>query len=125
MNILKNFTAKELSCPHCRRMKFTDQSIDSLQKLQKARDIYNKPIMVNSAYRCPVHNIVVGGASASYHLQGRAFDMRPVRSLKEIEFDLLIFCLQQAGFSYIRWYKKRRFIHADNRPGKSRLRIIQ
>lgn len=46
------------------------------QQLQKVRDYINKPIIINSAYRSPKHNAKVGGAKNSYHLYGKAVDIR-------------------------------------------------
>lgn len=46
--------------------------------LQRIRDYYLKPIIVNSAYRCNSHNTKVGGASRSFHLRGLAVDFRVV-----------------------------------------------
>lgn len=44
-------------------------------KLQKIRDHFGAPVTINSAYRTPGYNAKVKGAKASYHLQGRAFDI--------------------------------------------------
>ncbi len=35
-----------------------------------------RPITVFSGYRCPGHNRLVGGAHMSFHLEGKAADMR-------------------------------------------------
>lgn len=35
----------------------------------------NMPITISSGYRCPQLNAAVGGASRSYHLEGRAVDI--------------------------------------------------
>lgn len=35
-----------------------------------------KPVLINSAYRCPSRNAAVGGAKNSQHLTGRAVDIR-------------------------------------------------
>jgi uncharacterized protein YcbK (DUF882 family) len=51
--ITKNFNEDELKCTHCGDMHFTDLAV---QKLQKVRDRYNKPMYLTSAYRCPVYN---------------------------------------------------------------------
>ena len=44
--------------------------------LDPAREKLGKPIMVNSGFRCVVHNRKVGGASSSQHMRGEAADMR-------------------------------------------------
>ena len=43
--------------------------------LQECRDILAKPIVVNSCYRSPRVNALVGGSRSSYHLTGCAVDI--------------------------------------------------
>jgi hypothetical protein len=43
--------------------------------LQPLRDIYQKPMKVNSGYRCPVLNEIVGGVPSSQHVKGEAADI--------------------------------------------------
>jgi len=43
--------------------------------LEAIRVHFGKPIVVNSAYRTPTYNQKVGGATNSYHMKGRAFDI--------------------------------------------------
>lgn len=45
--------------------------------LNEVREEFGEPIVVNSAYRTPIVNKLVGGVSNSYHLEGRAADIRP------------------------------------------------
>ena len=47
----------------------------ALDKLQALRDRLGKPLIVRSAYRSPEHNRAVGGAPASKHMLGTAFDI--------------------------------------------------
>ena len=44
--------------------------------LQCVRNIYGKPIIVNSAFRSEAVNEKAGGAKGSYHLKGLAADIR-------------------------------------------------
>lgn len=59
--------------------------------LDPLREKYGKPIKVNSGYRCPKHNLAVGGATQSQHMKGEAADIAPVGlqvtayGLKELE----------------------------------------
>ena len=46
--------------------------------LDPLREKYGKPIRVNSGYRCPNHNLAVGGATGSQHLRGEAADIAPL-----------------------------------------------
>lgn len=43
--------------------------------LDPLRDIYGKPITVNSGYRCPELNKAVGGSKTSDHVKGFAADI--------------------------------------------------
>ena len=44
--------------------------------LEPIRQAFGQPIVVNSGYRCRQLNIAVGGAKRSFHLSGRAADIR-------------------------------------------------
>lgn len=61
---------------------------DNLNKLidnvlDPLRELYGKPIIVNSGYRCSKLNKAVGGARNSQHLTGQASDIRTVTNTKE------------------------------------------
>ena len=43
--------------------------------LNPLREMYGKPITVNSGYRCPKLNAAVGGAKNSQHMRGEAADI--------------------------------------------------
>ena len=43
--------------------------------LDPLREMYGKPITVNSGYRCPKLNAAVGGAKSSQHIRGEAADI--------------------------------------------------
>ena len=47
---------------------------EAIHKLQLMRNLLGKPIIINSAARCPIHNTTVGGAPKSQH---RATESRP------------------------------------------------
>ena len=47
-----------------------------LAKLQAMRTEAGDKLIVNSGYRCPVHNRGVGGAHQSQHMDGKAADIR-------------------------------------------------
>ena len=69
--------------------------------LDPIREIYGKPIIVTSGYRCPKLNQAVGGAEKSQHTKGEAADLVPGSggSLKDLykaiikfgNYDQLIF----------------------------------
>lgn len=43
--------------------------------LDPLREMYGKPITINSGYRCPKLNAAVGGAKSSQHMRGEAADI--------------------------------------------------
>lgn len=43
--------------------------------LQPLRDVYQKPMTVNSGYRCKELNEIVGGVPSSQHVKGEAADI--------------------------------------------------
>lgn len=43
--------------------------------LEPLRRLYGKPIKINSGYRCPQLNKLVGGVTNSWHLEGNAADI--------------------------------------------------
>ena len=51
--------------------------------LYPLRELYGKPIIVNSGYRSFKLNKAVGGAKNSQHLVGQASDIRTVQNTKE------------------------------------------
>lgn len=69
-----NFKVKEFRCKDGSDRILVD--VDFVKdKLQKIRDHFDAPVTINSAYRTQEYNTKVKGAKASYHLQGRAFDV--------------------------------------------------
>lgn len=105
-----NFTPKEVSCKHCGEL-FLD--VDSMDALQELRDLWGKPIIINSAHRCTEHNAKVGGSENSQHLK-IAFDCR-VSSADQVAFCL---AAQEAGFTGFGRYPSRGFVHIDLGPAR-------
>lgn len=70
----KNFKVKEFAC-----LDGTDTIIVSpelVNVLQKVRNHFGKPLIINSAYRTESHNKKVGGSLYSQHKYGTAADIR-------------------------------------------------
>ncbi len=105
----KNFTVAELACKCCGVYGMQTQFILNLQKL---RDLYQRPIIPTSAFRCPKHNKEVRGEKHSYHMQGLAIDIHVV---SESERYQLVGCAFEIGFTGIRI--DGAFVHLDMRPG--------
>ena len=77
MQLTKNFSKSEFDCKcGCEMPKDVLNNVQKLaNQLQIIRDKVNVPITINSAYRCPKHNSIIGGAKSSQHLQGKASDI--------------------------------------------------
>ena len=90
---------------------------DLLTRLNHLRMVINKPIYVNSVYRCKEENHKVGGVTGSYHLLGMAVDIHVKDFLL---FDLLLYA-QEMDFTGIGFYEKKNFLHLDIRPGEKRV----
>ncbi len=69
----EHFSEKELACRHCGQNQVVQDLLDALEAL---RAKVGRPVIVNDAYRCPVHNAAVGGVPNSQHVLGRAADIR-------------------------------------------------
>lgn len=82
MNLTKNFTLEELTktaqkadnTPTPEAKKHLQETAEMLQSL---RDFYGKPISINSGYRSPAVNKLVGGSNTSAHSRGYAADTKP------------------------------------------------
>lgn len=106
--ITPNFKVREFACQDGTTKVLIDYELVCL--LQFMRDILNKPLNINSAYRTPSHNKAVGGASNSYHKYGRAFDVSGA------DVDLMCNILKTIGVKGIIKYPT--FVHMDSRDRK-------
>ena len=82
-------------------------SAAALDRLQWARDRAGRPLVVNSAYRDPIYNALVGGAPLSRHKAGNAFDV----AIGADDRHTLLELLRAAGFSGFGFYQT--FLHVD------------
>ena len=85
-----------------------------LEMIDEVREIYGKPIRINSGYRTEAHNRKVGGVDSSSHLKGLAIDVACVRS--DNRFKMLT-ALIEVGFNRIGVAGS--FIHVDIDKDKS------
>jgi uncharacterized protein YcbK (DUF882 family) len=69
----EHFSERELACHHCGVNGVVQELVDALEAF---RSLVEAPVVVDDAYRCPVHNLAVGGAPHSQHVLGRAADIR-------------------------------------------------
>ena len=107
---MKHFTEREFRCRCCGELPPSARAnIEALvaNVLDPAREKLGKPITVNSGYRCPKHNLAVGGVKNSQHMAGEAADIccEDNRLLKQIivengKFDQLI---EYPTFLHVSW----------------------
>ena len=108
-----NFSRTEVACSHCLKDGVKDEAMDALQALRIAQD---RPLRVNSGYRCPEHNVNVGGVKDSFHVKGMAFDIS-IRGMNESERLKLMDDAIGVGFTGLGFYET--FLHVDIGPPRS------
>jgi uncharacterized protein YcbK (DUF882 family) len=106
-----------------------------IEALDRVREAYGHPMIVNSGYRSERHNRRVGGVPNSYHRKGMAADIRP-KALFAEELAVMLYHIRQEPLfegGGIGVYPTRKFIHVDVRgyqarwgePGKSYQEAIE
>jgi len=70
--ITENFNLVEFQCPCCGLVMIDRRLVEYLQAV---RNEYGAPIIVNSGYRCNLHNLYIDGKENSDHLYGLAADI--------------------------------------------------
>ena len=114
----QHFNSKEFECP-CSKCDNDTQVISEnlIKKLELVRNDYGKPINVSSGYRCPAHNVEVGGAVDSAHVKGLAADLIPsLITLDDLD-SLYESCY--SIFDNIGDGRRLKFVHVDDRPPKA------
>lgn len=105
-----NFTQAEVMCPACGDMKVKDEAMYALQAL---RSLLGKPLTINSGYRSPAYNRLIGGAPRSKHVEGTAFDI----SLRNHDKYELYAAAKDVGFKGFGFYNS--FLHVDLGPART------
>lgn len=108
---IKHFKLDEFRCRHCRKLKL---DINLLIKLEELR-AKTGPLIINSGYRCPIHNKNVGGATNSQHLKGTAADVRSTKMNPGQVYNYADKIFSNGGVG-----KYNTFTHVDVRNGRSR-----
>lgn len=110
-----NFSASEFACNDGSSTLLLDKDI--LPILERFREYVEVPVTINSAYRTKSYNSKVGGASNSYHLYGRAFDIPFKSSYKYLtSVDKMCDFFNTLGLKGIIKYPT--FVHIDTRTSK-------
>jgi len=106
-----NFSPAEIACRGTGRLKLHPEALDKLQAL---RDRLGKPLILRSAYRSPEHNRAVGGAKASKHMDGTAFDI-VMANHDPAAFEAAARAVGFLGFGF---YPRSGFMHIDLGPAR-------
>lgn len=112
----KYFKDPELSCSCCGKNEMQQETVDRLDRL---RELYGKPIRLSSAYRCPKHNATVSSTGADGpHTTGQSADIL----CSGADALILVGLALHVGFTGIGIAQKgphgSRFIHVDDiQPG--------
>jgi uncharacterized protein YcbK (DUF882 family) len=114
-----NLSWKELNCKdgteYPTKFILDGRAFKLAAAFEDIRRLYNKPITVLSAYRSPTHNVKIGGARNSQHLQGRALDLKPPKGVTvDAFYDAIKRNAAEFGIGGIGKYKT--FVHIDIRP---------
>ena len=91
---------------------------DLVKYLQQIRDHFKVPITITSAYRCPVHNQRIGGATRSQHCQGNAADI-VVKGVAPREVAKYAESIGIKGIGLYETSADGHFTHIDTRTSKS------
>jgi zinc D-Ala-D-Ala carboxypeptidase len=106
-----NFSPAEIACRGTGAVKLVPEALDKLQAL---RDRLGKPLILRSAYRSPAHNRAVGGAKASKHMDGTAFDIS-MSNHDPVAFEAVA---REVGFLGFGFYPRSGFMHIDLGPAR-------
>lgn len=113
-NLSANFKIREFDCKGagcCSQTKVDEKLVEYLQQI---RDKFQKPVYIQSGYRCPTHNAKVeNAASKSKHMDGLAADIA-VEGVAPLEVAQLA---ESIGVKGIGLYDD--FVHIDTRQKKS------
>jgi len=107
-----NFSPAEIACRGTGRLLINEAA---LNKVQALRDRLGKPLIVRSGYRSPEHNRTVGGAKASKHLEGAAFDI----AMRNHDPQGSEGAARAVGFKGFGFYPRSGFIHVDLGPART------
>ena len=104
-----SFSPAEIACRGTGAIKINTEAMDKLQSL---RNRLGKPLIVRSGYRSPSHNRAVGGAPASKHMQGTAFDI----AMSNHDPVAFAEAARAVGFLGFGTYPRSGFMHIDLGP---------
>lgn len=113
--ISPHFREAEFRCNHCGELPASGIDPALLDVLEDVRTHFeDKPVIINSGYRCVIHNANVGGAKNSQHLYGKAADI----SVKNVPHADVYAYLDPNHTGGLGKYKN--FTHIDTRGSRAR-----
>lgn len=103
-----NFSESEFRCKHCGKVDMQPAFMDKLQRLRTA---YGKPMIISSGYRCPKHPVEAKKSSPGAHASGQAADI----AVQGNDAYQVLQLAMAAGFTGIGVQQKGggRFLHLD------------
>lgn len=113
-----NFKVSEFACQGkgcCSSVLIDEKLVDYVQNI---RDHFEKPVSINSGYRCAKHNKAVGGASGSYHAKGQAADI-VVKGVAPAEVAKYAERIGVKGIGLYETPSDGYFVHIDTRTKKT------
>lgn len=93
--------------------------LDLARNLEVIRRELAEPIYINSAYRTVTHNMAVGGAARSYHLQCMAADIRCAGATPKQVFNTVLYLMEHGKIMQGGLKMYGSFVHYDIRGTKT------
>lgn len=112
-NISTHFKREEFACK-C-KCGFDTVDVCLVELLERVREHFGKPVVINSGCRCMAHNESVGGSRNSQHVKGRAADIMVKGVDPEDVADYLENINPEGGVG-----RYNSFTHADTRDNCAR-----
>lgn len=101
----------EFACKHCGELPTGGMNEVLLERLDRLRSMYGRPIFVSSGYRCTYWNMINGGVPNSQHKLGNAADIWVNGDFEEFKQIVLASGL----FDSVGVYESQEFCHVDTR----------
>lgn len=105
----------EYRCPCCGVVPYDTESIahrELFEAYETIRTTLNRPLRINSGYRCPKHNADIGGEPLSIHLFGLALDI-DAKDVAEVDSLAATVNLISPSLRMGIYKKAATFIHID------------
>ena len=101
--------------PPCKK---SDMHADTIERLNRMREIAGIPLVLNCAYRSPAHDRARGRSGTGAHTLGRAVDIRC--NADATRYKIIVAALE-AGFTRIGVADT--FVHVDDSPTHAQRRF--